>query len=109
MHTLERAYLSVLLSKFKLMRIICMIVQSKYDGNNYDFAIMKLQVPIPFGKAANAACLPQDPSASYVNENLVVSGWGNMAATGEFDQFPDDLQVTFYLRTYFIHPKFLFT
>ena len=78
------------------------IIHPKYDGNNYDFAIMKLQVPIPFGKAANAACLPQDPSASYVNENLVVSGWGNMAATGELDQldqFPDDLQVTFIFKS----------
>ena len=71
------------------------IIHPQYDGNNYDFAIIKLDHPIPFGRAANAACLPQDPSTSYVNENLIVSGWGNMAASGEGDNFPKNLQVTF--------------
>lgn len=71
------------------------IIHPQYDGNNYDFAIIKLDHPIPFGRTANAACLPQDPSTSYVNENLIVSGWGNMAASGEGDNFPKNLQVTF--------------
>ena len=71
------------------------IMHPQYDGNNYDFAILKLKKSIPFGRAANAACLPQDPSTSYANENLIVSGWGNIAASGEDGIYPKKLQVTF--------------
>ena len=72
------------------------ISHPKYKDSNviFDFAILKLKKPIPFGRKANAACLPQDPFELYVGANLMVSGWGNMAPTGGTDQFPNELQVT---------------
>ena len=49
--------------------------------------------PIPFGRRANAACLPQNPTEQYLNEDLVVSGWGNTAGSGEGQHYPTILQV----------------
>ena len=71
------------------------ISHQNYDNEEtfYDFAIIKLRTPIPFGRKANAACLPQDPLELYNGANLVVSGWGNVAPTGGDDQFPNELQV----------------
>ena len=66
-----------------------------YDSTTqaYDFAILKLKEIIQFDNKVNAACLPSDDSQTFALEELIVSGWGNIAATGHSDEFPSWLQV----------------
>ena len=71
------------------------ILHPLYDApsQDFDFAIVTLKNPIPFSSKANAACLPIDPSESYADLDLIVSGWGNLRATGQGVEYPTWLQV----------------
>ena len=63
------------------------------DNQNFDFALLILKDPIKFSNKANAACVSSDATELYSGLDLIVSGWGNLAATGHNDEFPDWLQV----------------
>jgi len=64
-----------------------------YDAgiSDNDFAVITLERPIDLGDKAVAACLPQseDNPPLAPGTSLTVSGWGGLAATGQF--IPNDL------------------
>ena len=66
------------------------------DNQNFDFALLILKDPIKFSNKANAACVSSDATELYSGFDLIVSGWGNLAATGHNDVYPDWLQVSFF-------------
>lgn len=61
-----------------------------------DYAVLTLTRSIEFSENANAACLPTDQDQLFIDKQVIVSGWGNMAATGAIDEydFPNWLQFT---------------
>ena len=63
------------------------------DNQNFDFALLILKDPIKFSNKANAACVSSDSTELYSGLDLIVSGWGNLAASGHNNEFPDWLQV----------------
>ena len=81
-----------------------------YDADTLDndFAIIKLTKAVKFSQFANAACLPQDVTELFVNKNMIVSGWGNLAATWQNEEYPNWLQVSnvFPVFQFFIIPYF---
>ena len=54
---------------------------------------MTLQYAIQFSNKANAACVANNPNELYSSSELIVSGWGNLAASGHTDEYPTWLQV----------------
>ena len=44
--------------------------------NSPDIALLELEVALSYGPTLNAICLPSTPSSLYLDETMIVAGWG---------------------------------
>uniref|UniRef100_A0A3Q0R4B9 Transmembrane serine protease 2 n=1 Tax=Amphilophus citrinellus TaxID=61819 RepID=A0A3Q0R4B9_AMPCI len=76
------------------------IKNENYDTktNDYDIALLKLNVPLTFSTTMKPVCLPSVDLDLSANRQAWITGWGALSSSGPYPYILNQAQVTIYSR-----------